>query len=79
MPWLIQRTAPQEPAAYWGRTDRWVLRPPCRQLADVLQPRVPVLARRFDDYDVAFDIAEHLRSTQPLAHGEVIAVVTEPA
>lgn len=78
MAWLILRTAPQEPLAYWGRADRWVLKPPCQKPVDVLKPRVPVLARRFEDYDIAFDLAEHLRMTQPLAYGEVIAVVTEP-
>ena len=75
MAWLIQRTAPCEPVAYWGRMDRWML----RRAVSVPKPRIPEGTRFFDDYDVALDLAEWLRTHQPLAHGEVISVVDAPA
>lgn len=72
--WVIQRTAPGEPVTYWGARDRWIHRRTIKHLVD----RVPECANRYTSYDVAFDIAEWLRTHQPLAHGEVIAVVSEP-
>lgn len=79
MAWLIQRTAPGEPIAYWGRAERWVLRRSATKPGEVLKPRIPECAARYYEYDVAFDVAQHLRSTQPLAYGEVISVQSEPA
>lgn len=78
MAWLIQRIAPLEPVAYWGRADRWVLRRAPVKIAEVLKPRIPECAARYHDYDAAYDVAQHLRATQPLAYGELISVQTEP-
>ena len=79
MAWVIQRTAPGEDAAFWGKHDCWVHRGPLTSYGQVLKRKaLPSLTLIFHDYDSAFDIAQHLRDTQPLAYGEVIAVVTEP-
>jgi hypothetical protein len=76
--WVIQRTAPQEPTTFWGVLDRWVARPPATKTAQVGKFRVPTTAVRFQDWDAAYQVADWLRSNQPLAHGEVIAVISEP-
>lgn len=78
MAWLIQRTAPGDPVAFWGKNDRWIHRPRIKTTGEILKPRIPDLAARYEDYDAAFDIAEYLRANQPLAHGEVIAVIPNP-
>lgn len=77
MCWLVQRTSPHEPVSFWGRSQMWLPRRRAQHPSELLQLRVPQGAARFESYDAAFDIAEHLRG-QPLAHGEVIAVVPGP-
>lgn len=77
--WVIQRTAPQQQTSFWGRNDRWVLRVPMQRTAELGKFRVPECAARFSSYDAAHDVARWLRDNQPLCHGEVIAVITEPA
>jgi hypothetical protein len=72
--WLIERRAPQEPTAYWGKSDRWFVRGP----QTCGRGRVPEAALQFQDYDAALEIAEWLRLNQPLAYGEVIAVIPMP-
>jgi hypothetical protein len=78
MPWIIQRTAPQQQTSFWGRNDRWVMRLPARKPCEVGQYRVPECAARYESHDTAFDVAEWLRTNQPLCFGEVIAVISEP-
>lgn len=79
MSWVIQRTAPLEPASFWGRQDRWVLRGPITKPGEIAAFRVPKLAARFECWDCAFDIAEWLRMHEGrFTWGTVIAVVTEP-
>lgn len=78
MPWIIQRTAPQEKTSFWGRNERWVVRLPVKKLAEAGSYRVPDCAARYITWEAAFDVAEWLRTHQLMAHGEVIALVSEP-
>lgn len=78
MAWLIRRTAPQEQTAYWGKREVWVLRPPAAKPAEALKPRIPQGAAVFYDWDIAHQVAEWLRTNQPLAYGEVISLADAP-
>lgn len=75
MAWVIQRRAPQEPLAYWGKREVWVLRAPSKPATP---PRIPESAAVYHDWDVAFQVAEWLRLNQPIAYGEVIALTNAP-
>jgi hypothetical protein len=75
--YVIQRTAPGERVAYWGRLEDWIAAPERRSYAQVLAPVIPAAVARFERWTVAFEVAEALRM-KSLLHGEVIAVIAEP-